>query len=772
MLAQAVTFVAGVLLLHTQSTLPSIHWSFLLAALLPVVGWLPSAARPASAFAIGFLWALLHAHWVLSHALPPMLQGEDLVVEGVIASLPEIDEEKARFVFHIDRLTAHGADHFFRGNIRLSWYRKPPVLVAGERWLLHVRLKQPHGFMNPGGFDYEGWLYQQGIRATGYVRDGPDNRKLAAGDRTFFLQRLRQHIRHLLEERTDTAANAGLLKALVIGDRSGLSSRDWRLFQSTGTSHLIAISGLHIGIVAGLALLVGNLLWRSSPQLCLVFAAPRAAAVVAMAAAIAYAALAGFSLPTQRALVMLALGLGAVLMQRSIQPFRSLSVAVLILVAIDPRAPLSPGFWLSFVAVSVILLAVSGRTAKPGRILSWLTIQWFIALGLAPLLLAWQGQVPLLAPLINLVAIPFFSLLIIPAALLGTLLSLAWPLLGSPLLDLAGWLLESSRTLLCALPVADFQLNLPGVRPWYIWLFAAGGVLLLLAPGGFPGRWLGTVLLLPLGLHAQDRPGHGDVWLDLLDVGQGMALVIRTNGHLLVYDTGPRFSSNFDAGSAVVVPFLQAQGVEKIDKLILSNGDMDHQGGFNSLTERFPVGAIISGEPGRIEGGQALPCAADVAWRWDDVNFRVLHPQPGATWRGNNASCVLVVENGAVRILVTGDIEGAAEKHLLTLNPGTLKSDLLTIPHHGSKTSSLPAFVHATSPAFALVSSGYNNRYDFPKPSVVSRWERQGARVIDTATAGAVHFRLGRDGQISAPQRYRIQARRYWNHSPGFDNGH
>jgi competence protein ComEC len=762
MITGTIAFTVGVLLLQLQETLLDPLWLALLLPLAAIFWWLPRV-RVATAVALGFFWALLHAHWTLIYFLPAELEGLDVTAVGTVISLPVVTDDHSRFEFAIERLSVDDKQYPSPGKVRLSWYHNPSVLIPGEQWQFLVRLKQPHGFMNPGGFDYEEWLFRNGIRATGYIRTSPFNRQITASPPGYWLQRLRLKIAARIQQSTWDPEVAGLLKALVIGDRSGLSADAWELFRRTGTSHLIAISGLHIGIVAGLAYLLWGRLWRCSERCLLFLPAPQAGALAALFAGAVYAALAGFSVPTQRALIMLTIGLGANLSKRELQPSRSLFSALLAVLIIDPFAVLSPGFWLSFIAVGVIILGISGRVGRPGVIRAWGGAQWSIAIGLSPLLLVWQGEIPLLAPFINLLAVPLFSLLLIPLVLTATTISLVWEPVGIAMLNLAGSALDLLRQLLTAVPA--LPLRLTGVAneiPGYAWIAAVIGVLLLLSPGGVPGRWSGMAMLMPLLWYPPERPGPGAVWFDLLDVGQGLSAVVRTRNHLLIYDTGPRFSDSFDAGTAVLLPFLGVRNEEQVDMVVLSNGDSDHQGGFSSLQRHIPIDRVLSGEPARVNNPQAQQCRAGMEWQWDGVRFLILHPGDEMEWQGNDASCVLLIESAAGRILITGDIEAVAERALLKAGRKRLKADLLLVPHHGSLSSSGTGLVAAVAPDYALVPSGYRNRYGFPKSEVVDRWSGQGACVLDTAWSGNIGFRLVPGHGVSEPSRYRYTHQRYW----------
>jgi len=760
-----VAFVIGVLILQFQAELPALNWIFFLSVIF--LGLRFSWARLPLFCCLGFLWALMHAYWLLGSSLDLQLEGKDLHIAGVITSLPEQRGKRVRFQFDVETLQYEDKSYPAPGKIRLSWYRNAPLLKVGEQWQLQVRLRRPHGFMNPGGFDYEGWLFREGVAATGYVRDATENQKLADSNSLYLIQSLRETLREKIHHAVTNPSVAGIIVALVVGDRSGLSHEQWDMFARTGTNHLVAISGLHIGIVAGLIFFLFRWLWSRSVLLTHYLPAPQAAAVIALLAGLFYAALAGFALPTQRALIMLAVVMGGILLRRQQRASHVLSLALLLVVVIDPQAVMSAGFWLSFAAVGVILYGLSGHVAREGLWQKWGQVQWVVAVGLAPLLLAWGMQTSLFAPLVNMVAVPLFSLFVVPMALLGSLMLLLsdglaelmlWPLVE--LLGMAvGWL-----EVVSAQPYAAWELG--GIPTW-TWLPAAMGVLLLLAPAGLPGRWLGAIFLLPMFLVRPPLPAAGELWFTLLDVGQGLSAVIQTRQHTLVFDAGARFSDDFDAGSAVVAPFLRELGVSHIDRLVLSNADNDHAGGAPKLVEKVPADEVLSGEPDEIDWVAARQCTNEETWTWDGVTFRFLYPTEANQKQGNNASCVLLVENAAGRILLTADIEKEVESWLLNNVPEELAADIVQVPHHGSKTSSTRDFVSVVSPDYALVSAGYRNRYRFPRPEIVQRWKAVNAELLNTAEQGAIRYRLHPTEGIVGPNTYRVDAKRYWNAGEG-----
>ncbi len=717
-------------------------------------------ARPVLAAAAGFLWAYLHACWVLCELLPAPYEGREIRVSGQIAGIPVVSEKATRFLLRVREAQSDGQIVPFSGLVRLSWYGETPPLRVGETWDLAVRLRRPHGFANPGGFDAERWLFQQGVRAVGGVRTSADNRRLDEGVGGYWLGRLRQDLNDRLAVVLGDRPEVGLVQALVLGERSGISAATWDSLMRTGTNHLIAISGLNVGIIAGIFFLLTRLLWSRGEGLCRRIAAPRAAALAGLASALSYSALAGFAVSTQRALVMVSLVLGAVWVSRQVRPIAGLVLALFLVLLIDPLAVLSYGFWLSFGAVAALLYGMQRRDTKASLWWRWGRAQWVVALGLLPLLLIFFGRTSTVAPLVNLVAVPLFSLAILPGLLLATLVGLmpgcAWVLQQAA--SLLGWLV-GGLDWFAAQPWSVAGLSF---RPGWVWMLSLAAVALLLAPRGVPGRWVGALGLLPVVLFESPRPGQGELWATLLDVGQGLSVVLRTENHLIIYDLGPELAPGFDAGSAVVGPFLEHQGLSRVDLLVLSHADKDHAGGVPGLRRGFAIDRILTGEPDRLPGVAAEPCQRGQHWEWDGVSFRVLSPGEDALNQGNDSSCVMRVENGAGSLLLTGDIGRAVEHRLVRERPGELGSTLLVAAHHGSDGSSAQGFLRAVHPGIVLISAGYANRFGFPKERVLRRIEAVGARVLNTADWGAIGFQFSPTSGLSAAGLYREQERRYW----------
>lgn len=751
------SFVAGALGFHLLHALPD-GYGFFSVILLPIA-WRFKPLRPVAALLAGFLWSFLNATIHFSSPLDASLEGRDLTLTGVISSIPTRQASITRFEMEVSGLKLSELERDWPGKVRLSWYNPGQFPEPGQRWRLKVRLKSPRGFQNPGGFDYERWLFTHRIQATGYVREWEGNQRLGSSHEGGWLDRLRLRIGEEIDLQLTDTRQAALIKALAIGDRNGLSSEDWQIFSRTGTNHLVAISGLHIGMVAGLVFLLGQWLWRQSEWLLLRLAALRAGAWLALAAAVSYAALAGFSLPTQRALIMLTLGLGALLLGRTLSLSRSFSLALFGVVLIDPLAPLSAGFWLSFGAVAVILFSVAGRLGRPAGWRQWGRVQWVVALGLAPLLFILFNSASVIAPLVNLLLVPWFSFVLVPLVLLAVSL-LALPF--SPLMDWAGTLAGATLEFLSWSSQLPYALVYRADMPAWMWLASFAGVALLLLPRGMPGRPLGLLLLAPSLLHQPDRGENGDFLFTLLDVGQGLACVVETGNHVLVYDTGPVFPSGFNTAEAVLIPYLRSRGIDKIDQLIISNADRDHAGGVEALRKTLPVSRVMSGET--LDFLDTDACRSGMHWVWDGVDFTILHPHPEDQYaKQNNSSCVLMVKGAGGSLLIPGDVEREAEAVLVDRYAGSLRTDILVAPHHGSNTSSTAALVEQVDPAYVLFPTGYRNRFGFPKRVVVERWRQAGAELFNTVDSGAIQFRVDAEEGLTRPLRFRQANPHFWS---------
>lgn len=758
-------FALGIGAFQLLPEIPSVAYLTLTLAAFLLLSFFWCPARLLLSVAVGFCWAYLHACWGLCDPLTTDFEGKDIWVQGQVLDLPQVNETGVRLLFRVEKALGHPEPASFSGRVRLSWYGEVPDLSVGELWELRVRLRPPHGLANPGGFDYERWLFQQGIKAVGTVGANAANRRLDPGPGGLWLGRLRQRLSEHLGEVLGDRPEVGLVQALVVGDRNGIPAATWESLTRTGTNHLVAISGLHVGIVAGIFFFVTQSLWRLQESLCRWVAAPRAAAVGAFAGAFCYSALAGFAVSTQRALIMLSVVLGARWFACNLRPTTGLIAALVGVLAFDPLAVLSYGFWLSFAAVAALVYSMVRLEGRPGLWWRWGRAQWVVALGLLPLLLLLFGRAATAAPLVNLVAVPLFSLLILPFLLFAAFLSFVpgggWALQATA--SALGWL-ASGLDWIAAQP---WSIASVASRPWWTWVLAFTSVVLLLAPRGLPGRWLGAVLILPLLLVTPPRPAAGELWFTLLDVGQGLSAVLRTEKHLLVYDLGSGASPVFNAGSSAVRPFLQQEGQDRVDLLVLSHADKDHVGGLPGLLVALLIDRVLSGEPDKLSGIPAEACTAGQGWEWDGVRFLVLSPPPEQVNRGNDSSCVIRVENAAGSLLLTGDIGRSAELQLIREAPDRLPNTILIAAHHGSAGSSSGAFLERVRARYVLVSAGYGNRFGFPKREVMERARALEATVLNTATAGAISLRLSPGEGVSEPDLYRLTERRYWRHGAG-----
>jgi competence protein ComEC len=769
-----VAFLIGHCLIHSLSDLPALlPWAPLGLVTLLVAARLQS--RAACALLLGLAWAWGHAAARLAGELPDTLEGLDLQVQGHVVSLPKFigtdggTDTNVQFELAVESAhcpDAACADEPLRvpPRIALAWYDHEQLPAPGEAWQLTVRLKRRNGFANPGGFDYEGHLFRAGIGASGYVRVAADNRRLTAPAARHAVVRLRGWIARRIEQVLGPSPVLGIIQGLAVGDTHAIAADQWRVFAATGTTHLLAISGLHISMVAALAAWLGGgiVRWRGAQALRLT--AIHGQALAGAGAAFLYSLLAGWSVPTQRTLVMLAVYFVARCCQRHGSTADTLGIALIAVLLLDPFAPLAVGAWLSFGAVAIIALALRGHTRRAAPVANFARMQLLMAVGLAPLLIAAFGSLSLLAPLANAVAVPFFSFLIVPLVLLGALLAAVSLAAGSWWLGAVAWLLEQAWWVLQFLadqPLAVVYLPAPSLL---VQLAMLCGAVLWVVPGIWPLKLVALMLCLPAFLDAPRTPQPGEFTMTVLDVGQGSAHVIETHRHVLVYDAGPAFRSGRDTGELVLLPYLRSRGIRHIDLLIVSHDDLDHRGGVRSLLAGLPVRRVMFGPSVRSAPSQKWPmlrqpCQRGLAWTWDAVNFDMQHPGATSYARDNDSSCVLRVAAAGGSVLLTGDIERAAEDALLAA--GIVPSDIVLVPHHGSRTSSSAEFVAAVHARWAVVSAGYRNRWGMPKQDVVERWQASGAQLLLTSEHGAIQFTVGAHG-IGPPRRYRAAERRYW----------
>jgi competence protein ComEC len=789
MYTAALAFIAGVLTLPYFTALPTLY-GFLPALAGTALLWYGAAQKYRSFWKIGFSgllgcsFVLLYSQSILAWQLPKELETKTVTIRGTIVSLPVLslsetkkpgaEESSIHFTFALEALNAQAQ----KTTVQLHWYHYTgiPTLHAGEKWQLEVRLKRPHSLLNPGGFDYEKWLFSKGIRATGYVVNPGQARKLSDSSWRYAVTQVRAYLQQKIHLHLQGEPTEGLISALIMGAQDGIRSEQWQIMRATGTNHLMAIAGVHIAFVSGFLYTFVNFLWRRSPRCVLALPAQTAAACAALITAILYSALAGFALPTQRALIMLFVLMMGLLLRRTLHPWNAFLLALLLIVLWDPLSTLSISFWLSFGAVFAIIYGISGRIKPSGLWWKYGRVQWVITLALIPMTLLLFQQSSLISLVANLIAVPAVGILVLPLCLSGALLALIFPFLGHGLLWTSAKIIAVIWEVLRWLgniEGAVWQHSVPNV---WVLLAAAIGILWLLAPGGFPARGMGLFWISPMLFYFPAAPSAGIAKLTLLDVGQGLSAVVQTQHHALVFDTGLPMGKNEDTAGRVILPFLQTAGIHTIDTLIVSHGDADHIGGARTLLQGIPVRQIQSSVPrhAAFENRRAETCRAGEKWKWDGVTFQLLYPPPALLGQGNNSSCVLRVATKTGALLLTGDIEKPAENYLVkqyqktaqaeagSSEENTLSATILIAPHHGSRTSSTPDFISAVHPTYVFFPTGYKNRYRFPNKIILERYKQAGVRMLNATETGAISIELGGSKEI-AVRTERVKEKKIWH---------
>ncbi len=722
--------------------------------------WRAGRASWAGAWLFGLALAGLHSTYALSLQLPAQPVKVDAQVSGRVMDLPEHEVRRTRFEFRVDDTQDQPAA--LRGRLlRLAWYDDDPApreaVQAGSRWRLWVRVGMPRGLRNPGGADSEKYAMAQRLAAVGYVRNPGMARRLSspAGVPAW---------REAMSSRIAAAVpgpSSRFVRALALGDTRHLDDADWTTLRADGLTHLIAISGFHVGLVAGAFALLMRGLWWCWPGLGRRLPRHVAATLAALVGAGLYTVATGAALPTVRTMLMIAM---VALLRLSRRPLRTMDLLAAVAIAVllvDPLAVLGAGFWLSFLGVAWLLWCLPGQGARSLRQAGgdFLAAQGVATVGLLPLSALLFGQASLAGPLANLVAIPWWSLVVVPLALAGTALDMVWHGAGGPLWRLAASCFDLSWPLFVRMAQSPLALWwLPEPR-WFAAPLALLGAFWLLLPRGVPGKALACLLWLPLLWSDRELPRQGEVELQVIDVGQGLSVLVRTAGHALLYDMGPAVRDGFDAGERAVVPALRALGVPRLDRAVVSHADNDHVGGLEAVRTVVPVTDLLAPEGAPVPG--ARPCRAGQGWAWDGVSFRFLHPPRHFPYLRNEASCVLRIEGRFGTALLTGDIGEVIERDLVRRERSALRADVVLIAHHGSGGSSDPDFVAAVGAREAVVSTGHGNRFGHPRPRVLARWREAGARVHDTAGEGAVRLRL-RQGGLEVEAR-RLAHPRFWD---------
>ncbi len=777
-----ISFFLGIISLHFFRELPSIALVMIIVVALGSISWIPQCQKYKPklflAYFIGFLWVLLNAQSVVDHRIPDHLEAKPISVVGIIDSIPEHRDNTTRFDFDIQH-TLPQSLWPNPGRVKLRFRNPSMPLNVGDQLQLTVKLKRPQRYANPGSFDTERHLFQHRIVAEGTVVNKSGRHGNAMPTKTndsvlsHPIDRLRMWLLDKINHALKNSEYSGVIDALVVGVQSGITNEQWKILKDTGTVHLVAIAGLHIAFVTGFAMLIILQIWQRLPRSVHEITFPQflkipASLLTAMGGlciAFFYATLAGFSIPTQRAVVVISAFMVSILSKRHASVWQNYFLALFIVLLLDPLSTLAPGFWLSFGAVGLILYGMKGRLQPKGLWWKWGRIQWVLFVGLTPIMLAIFGMTSLIAPLANFIAIPWVGFLVLPFCLLGTLFLTFSTALGTFFLNMA------NGSLSCLFPVLQWFSEFRGAtwvnatQPLWTLLIGFMGVVLILLPKGFPGKNIGFIFLLPMFLIKPLMIDPNTARVTVLDVGQGLALVVETEGHVLVFDTGPKLNPGFDTGDRVVVPFLATRGRKNIDALVISHGDNDHAGGARSILKAMPVKTIITSEPKLFPEHNTMACFAGQQWTWDGVHFEMLHPTTVMTKKRNDHSCVLKVTAGMQSVLLTADIEAKSEHSIIENMPEKLPATVMLVPHHGSRTSSTLEFIRAINPQIAIIPVGYLNQYGHPKPDIVERYKKENILLLDTVKQGAISFVLNKKSNNNSVniQAYRQENQRYWH---------
>jgi competence protein ComEC len=697
-------------------------------------------------FVAAILWSLLHQWIIADQGMPNTSVIKQAQLQGHITSIPISSSNKTQFQFLVEKLDGKQVN----ATILLTCYEHCPALRAGQYWQLQAKLKRPINLANPGGFDYVSWLSTRHIEWVGNVRN-TSFQPLTTKTSPYSLLLLREKLSTILSKIDPDEETLGIFESLTIGLTNHVKKPQWDLFRQTGTTHLIDISGEHIAIVAGCSFWLLQWLWKHMGQLCLKYPAPKIASIGAMLISYAYALIAGFAVPTQRALITCIFMLACHVLNRSFSTWQAWRYALFAVLLFEPHSVLMLGFYFSFIAVA-ILIAINQRLKYKG-IRNMLAMQLACLFGLMPLTLYWFSYGSLNGLLANLVAIPWVGFIIVPCALIITLLS-PWIVIPYSVAILQG----SINFLLIYLRFVDsfakYNVNYTftdALSP--LGLMVAMALLTLLPVT----RLVPATIVLAIASmfpHYEKIP-FGDAKIDVLDVGQGLSVVVRTAQHTLIYDTGMKFYQGGDMGKLAIIPYLRRLDLKHLDKVIISHPDLDHRGGLDSLEQMYLIHELIVDDPLFYHRG--VSCHTHSAWTWDGVTFRFF-PLPSAFKNKNNHSCVLQIANLAGKVLLTGDIEKRAEHYLVKTYGKKLTSTVMLIPHHGSKTSSSETFIKQINPSYAVVSYGFDNRYHFPHPQAMQTYKQHQIPVYNTVNCGMISIHLQRDNV--SPQCYR---RRYSN---------
>lgn len=729
-LIHVIAFLSGILSLFSFHALPS-GWFVGFLFIIPIIIFFTRYKTVGSVFLFfccGFAWSYLNVFYLTPPSVPSMLMNDPLVFVGKVIRFPVKDDLGTHTIASIQSITTLQHQQILsRGHIYL--HSMHDEFKLGNTYSCLIRLSSGHGLKNPGALNPDFYKLANNIF---WQAQAVSCQQIHAG------WSIREKLYELLLPRLPDTPHAAWLMALMLGERGGVDPADWLVLGNTGTNHLMAIGGLHLGMLAGFVASLVSLIWRRSCQLIQIVSVKTATFFSAWLVCLLYAGIAGLGLATLRAFLMSTAMIVAFFIRHRVSVWQTYALAMFIVLIAHPLVVLLPEFWLSFLTIAFIVFGVSGRPLLK----KWqhgYRLQYYISLGLVPVSLYFFQAVTLTGMLVNLIAIPWLGLTILPFCLMAEILVLFYPMAAEACLWVAGKSLAGLWSFLTFFSNQSFFIYHHSLTTGFSLFFVTMGLLLLLSPRGTSFRLLGFLLISPLFFSniAPVKPGQFN--LQVLDVGQGLSVVIQTAHHVLVYDAGGHLHPNDDKGEQVVLPYLRYQGISRIDTLLISHGDNDHAGGALTLIRHLPVISILTSVPEQFKFEATTRCERGQHWQWDGVQFLVLSPASSFGFKGNNASCVLMVNNGSLRVLLPGDIQRETEMQLLALNT-PLKADILVAPHHGSATSSTSAFINAVSPRYVVFSTGFHNHYHLPHPVIVSRYKKTGALGINTATVGAIFF--------------------------------
>lgn len=736
-IVSALTFLLGVLVAH------ALYGSYLALGVLPVFMLIlfsfkriiPGFFVHFLFYSLGYVWTLITLTYIFIPTLPTSLENHTLILKGRVSTFPVHNPFGTHFIMSIESLnTLKGVAVIKRGAIQV--HAKTGQFVLGNTYQCTAMVQPQHGLSNPGSLNFQYTILAQGVRWQGHLL------QCQLVETHFNVrEKIRERLLSVMNASSGTHAFAWL-NALIVGDRSRIPISDWAVLENTGTNHLLAIGGLHLGIIAGLSAGLTAWCWRRSTRLMLFMDVMRASAIMAWLASAGYAILSGFSIATLRAFLMMSVLTFSLFFKYRLSVWQCFATTLIMVLCFNPLMVLSSAFWFSFITIALIILSISARPYLSVFSRFW-RVQYYLMLGLLPLSLYFFQTAPLLSVIINVIAIPWFGIMVLPACLFGVILLYVQPLMAHACLFFAEKCLSLLWFLLSLCSQQTIFIYHHAIPNAMILVLTTLGVLLLISPRGTTGRCLGVVLILPLLLTLKTPLKSGEIKLSVLDVGQGLSVVVETAHHVLVYDAGGHLTSNDDKGQEIVSPFLRYEGIKRIDTLMISHGDNDHAGGADSVLNHFPTQMLFTSAPEKFLAYHPLPCHAGLSFDWDAVHFRVLSPPVKTNMTGNNASCVLMITNAYHRILLPGDIEAPAEADLLSSGED-VRADILVAPHHGSATSSTKRFIDAVAPRYVIYSAGYHNHYGLPAKAIQQRYARLGVTALNTIDQGAIQFKVNK----------------------------